>query len=248
VEEFSRYIGDAEGNSDYLVSNTYLSELETGKSTPSIYKLYSLSVIYGIKFTDILMFYGVDLEKISKFRADLPLPFTRLTDLTVYDRERKIAFPIRLDAGFKLTMTQLLPQIVETWGEIPVALIQHYNLRKSLFGYIGLADRNMYPILRPGSFVRIDSSCTSVQDIPWKTELERPIYFVLLRNSYTCSWCEIHGKQLVLIPHPQSGCKLRQFPYPDEAEILGRVTAVAMSLVDSGGSAPADSARGRAPS
>jgi hypothetical protein len=248
VEDYSRYIGEAEGNDDYFISNTWLSDLEKGESTPSIYKLYSLSVIYGAKFTDLLMFYGVNLENISKHRTDLPLPFTRLTDMTVYDPERRISFPVRLDAGFKLTMTHVLPQMVETWGEIPLALIQHFDLRKSLFGYIGLADRTMYPILRPGSFVRIDNSYTSVQDIPWRTDFERPIYFVLLRNGYACSWCEQHGKQLVLIPHPQSGCKLRQYPYPDEAEIVGRVTAVAMTLVNRPENPAGDSARLRAPS
>ena len=232
VEDYSRLIGAAEQNEDYCLSNTWLSEVENGESTPSIYKLYSLSVIYGVKFTDLLMFYGIDLEKISKHHAQLPLPHTRLTDLTVYDTERRIAFPIRLDAGFKLTLTSFVPRIVESWGEVPIALLQHLNYRNSAYGYIGLADRTMYPVLRPGSFVRIDSKCTRIEESVWRTDYERPIYFIELRNSFACSWCELHGKQLLLIPHPQSGCKVRQFPYPDEAEIIGRVTALAMSIVD----------------
>jgi len=36
---------------------------------------------------------------------------------------------------------------------------------------------------------------------------------------------------LTLLPHPLSSCSVRQFNYPDEAEIVGQVTAVAMRLV-----------------
>ena len=248
VEEYSRQIGDAEHNEDYTVSNAWLSAVENGESTPSIYKLYSLSVIYGIKFTDLLLHYGVDLERISKHRAELPLAHTRLTELAVYDNERRIVFPMRLDPGFKLTLTNLLPRMVESWGEVPIALIQHLNISNSLYGYIGLAARTMYPILRPGSFVRIDDKYTTVQEISWRTDYDRPIYFIEIRNGYICSWCELQGKQLLLIPHPQSGYKVRQYAFPNEAEILGRVTAVAMTIVDPVSSVSDDSPKLPTPS
>jgi transcriptional regulator with XRE-family HTH domain len=238
VEEYSRRIGEAEHNDNYFVSNTWLSDIETGESTPSIYKLYSLSVIYGIRFTELLVHYDIDLEKISRHRRDLPIPQTRLADVEVYDSERRVEFPIRFDPGFSLSLTNLLPRMVESWGEIPIALIQHLNIRKSLYGYIGVADFTLYPILRPGSFVQIDDNHRTVAKPPWRTEFDRPIYFVELRNSYACSWCELHGKRLMLVPHPLSGYPIRQYAYPNEAEIVGRVTAVAMRIVGSEDVAP----------
>ena len=90
----------------------------------------------------------------------------------------------------------------------------------------------MYPLLRPGSFVQIDDSSTRWQKNPWRSEFDRPMYFVELRDGYVCSWCELQGKTLTIIPHPLSPSQTRQFRYPDEAEIVGRVTAVAMRLVD----------------
>ena len=89
----------------------------------------------------------------------------------------------------------------------------------------------MYPLLRPGSFVQIDNQPTHMQAAEWRTEFDRPIYFVELRDGYACSWCEVRGSQLTLIPHPLSGCALRQFVYPSEAEIIGQVTGVAMRLI-----------------
>ena len=89
----------------------------------------------------------------------------------------------------------------------------------------------MYPLLRPGSFVQIDSHATRTPAADWQTEFDRPIYFVELRDGDACAWCEMRGAQITLIPHPLSACTIRQFAYPNEAEIIGQVTAVAMRLL-----------------
>ena len=57
--------------------------------------------------------------------------------------------------------------------------------------------------------------------------------FAELRNEYICSWCEIREGHLLAVPYPNSRCEIRRFPYPREADIVGRVTGVAMRLVES---------------
>jgi hypothetical protein len=178
------------------------------------------------------LLYGIDLEKISWHQALLPLPQSHLVQLTVYDGERPIAFPVRFDPGFDLGQTNLFSRMVEIWGEVPLSLIQHLDLRKSLYGYVGFKDNAMHPLLRAGSFVQIDDRQTKIEKAPWQSEFDRPIYFVELRNGYACSWCELQGKELFVVPHPLSGCSIRRYHYRDEAEIIGRVTGVAMRLVD----------------
>jgi hypothetical protein len=37
---------------------------------------------------------------------------------------------------------------------------------------------------------------------------------------------------LLAVPHPNSKCEIRRFPYPQQAEIVGRVTGVAMRLAE----------------
>src|SRR5262249_15461345 len=87
-----------------------------------------------------------------------------------------------------------------------------------------------FPLLRPGSFVQIENHSIRGQTSDWHTEYDRPVYFIELRDGYACSWCEVRGSQLTLVPHPISGCSIRQFAYPSEAEIVGQVTGVAMRL------------------
>jgi hypothetical protein len=145
-----------------------------------------------------------------------------------------VTFPVRFDRGFDLEKTNLVSRMVEIWGEVPVALIQQLDVRHSLYGYIGAEDFTLHPMLRPGSFVQIDQTNRKIQASKWRSEYDRPIYFVELRDGYACSWCELQGNQLLLVPHPLSPCKIRAVNYGTDAEIVGQVTGVAMRIVDPG--------------
>ena len=243
VEQWSRKIAEAENTEEFYISNAWVTQMENRQSVPSIYKLYSLSVIYRTKFTDLLLLYGVDLEKISKYQLATPLGKTHLAALKVYDNDRAVSFPVRFDPGFRLEKTNLLSRMVAIWGQVPISVIQHLDIRHGLYGYIGLEDHMTYPLLRPGSFVQIDSRQNKVETSPWRTEFERPIYFVELRDGYACSWCDVQGSQLTLLPHPLSPNSIRQFAYPMDAEIVGRVVAVAMRIVNYAGSSSAEPAK-----
>ena len=207
VADFSQKIAEAEGNPEFHISNAWLTQVENSDSVPSPFKLYSLSSIYRIKFTDLLLLYSVDLQHLSRSLAE-----THLTNLEVYDQQRTVSLPIRFDRSFDVDNTNLLSRLVEVWGEVPIALIQHLDIRHGLYGYIGLQDMTLYPLLRPGSFVHIDPRVRKVQPMRWRTEFDRPIYFVELRDGYACSWCELQDGHLLLLPHPLSPRAVRRVP------------------------------------
>ncbi|SRR5713226_173932 len=232
VTEKSQRVAEAEGNEEFYISNAWLTQIENTEATPSIYKLYSISTIYHIKFTDLLLLFGVDLQKIGKHQIAMPLEQTHLTSIDVPDGDRTVSFPVRFDRGFSLENTNLLSRMIETWGEVPISLIQHLDVRHANYGYIGLHDYTLSPMLRPGTFVQIDARFRKVQVFNWRTEFERPVYFVELRDGYACSWCEMQGNQLILVPHPLSPCGVRQFLYGTDAEVVGQVTGIAMRIAD----------------
>src|SRR6202045_5065796 len=93
VADLSQKIATAEGNPEYHISNAWLTQVENSDSVPSIFKLYSLSSIYRIKFTDLLLLYGVDLQHLSRNQLAAPLPDTHLTNLEVYHQDRTVSFP-----------------------------------------------------------------------------------------------------------------------------------------------------------
>jgi hypothetical protein len=149
----------------------------------------------------------------------------------VHHPEDSESLPVQFKPKFRLEKTNLLARVVEKWDEIPVGFLQHLDLRKSVYGYIGLEDYTLFPLIRPGSLVKIDANQRKISTEKWNTEFDRPIYFVELRNGYVCSWCQVDRGQLIVIPHPHSHQDVRRFDYPSQAEIVGRVTGVAMRIV-----------------
>jgi hypothetical protein len=143
----------------------------------------------------------------------------------------QVSLSVRFKPDFQLEKTNLLARVVEKWDEIPVGFLQYLDLRKSMYGYIGLEDYTLFPLIRPGSLVEIDANQRRISTEKWNTEFDRPIYFVELRNGYVCSWCQVDRGQLIVIPHPHSLQDVRRFDYPTQAEIVGRVTGVTMRLV-----------------
>lgn len=219
-----------EGNEEFIISHARITQIENGLSTPSLFKLFSLSTIYGIAVSELMSFY-IDPESMMRHHMSLNAERTHLVSFEEPNPSGAVEFPIRFDPGFTAEKTNLVSRMVEVWGEVPVGLLRQLKLRGSRYAFIGLNDYTMYPLLRPGSFVQIDNRSRLLPPAPVRSELDRPIYFIELRDGYLCSWCEIQGKRLLAIPHPLSGCQTREFAYPDEAEIVGRVTAVAARLV-----------------
>ena len=232
VADLSQKIAEAEGNSEFHISNAWLTQLENSHSVPSIHKLYSLSVIYRIKIADLLSLFGIDLTKVQRHQLLSSLARTHLTTLDVLDKDETLSFPLRFAPSFDVHHTNLLSRMVQLWGEIPVGLIQGLDIRHNLYGYIGLEDYTLFPILRPGSFVQIDPRMREILPGGWRTEYDRPIYFIELRDGYSCAWCEQQDGNLLLLPHPLSPAKIRRFAYGVDAEIIGQVTGAGIRLTD----------------
>ena len=54
VQKLSQQIAQEKNNQDYYISHGWLTDVENGKFTPSIYKLYSLSLIYKCNYAEIV--------------------------------------------------------------------------------------------------------------------------------------------------------------------------------------------------
>jgi transcriptional regulator with XRE-family HTH domain len=246
VQGQSEKIAEAQGNAEFYISNAWLTRLENTDRVPSIQKLISLSVIYKVQFSELLRLFGIDLEHIGERRFDAPPQQTYLLTVEGNNPERRITVPVQLHEGANFNETNLLARIVEQWGELPLGIVQQLNFRHNQYGFIGLQDFTLYPILRPGSFVQIDSQLRRIQSYRWRTEFDRPIYFLELRDSYACGWCEVRGHELTLVPHPLSPCPVTRFEFPREVEIVGQVTGVAMRLMEHPSDAVTAKVHGRA--
>jgi transcriptional regulator with XRE-family HTH domain len=229
VSSMSRRIAAAEGRRDMALSHARVVQIENDTSTPSIYKLFALSAIYGLSVPTLLSYY-IDPDASSRRHLDMPIPSTHLIDADVCDTEHGVELPIAFNHDATLDSTNVISEIAKVWGHIPIAWLKHLNVRRGRYGFIGLSDYTMSPLLRPGSFVQIDQTAGASDVSTYATELDRPIFFIETREGYVCSWCEIRRTRLISIPHPLSPCRTREFAYPQDARLVGRVTAVAARL------------------
>jgi transcriptional regulator with XRE-family HTH domain len=220
VEQASRRIAEAKGDKRFQISNGWLAQLENGGSEPSVSKLFSLSVIYHVPFTDLLRLYDVDVDNKEKYESVANPHLTQLLSSdTVADIHLERSTATSLVSAATPQANLLIPATDN--GQHNVA-----------YGYLGSTDLTMYPLIRPGSLLQIDSGQNKLQAAGWHNEFDRPIYFVELRDSYACGWCELQGNQLLIIPHHSSPASVRRFTYPREAEIVGRVIGYYTRCID----------------
>lgn len=215
VEQASRRIADAKGDKRFFISNGWLAQLENGVSEPSICKLFSLSVIYRANFLDLVRIYNVDVDDKEKYE---PIADPYLTQLVSDNNGHSGSLRAISNQPASLATT-LMPEV-------------HDRTRGILCARLGLAELTMYPMIRPAALLQIDTNQTKVTPVAWHNEYERPIFFIELREAYTCGWCELQGNQLLVIPHHSSPANVRRFTYPREAEIVGRVIGYTTDCID----------------
>lgn len=215
VEHASRRIADVKGDRRFCISNGWLAQLENGASASSIHKLFSLSVIYRVSFLDLVRLYNVDVDEREKYERVADPYITQL----VSDDEDGL-----FQSACSNNCVELATKLVPASDASCNASI--------IYGHLGMADYTMYPMIRPGALLRIDTKQTRLSSAEWRNEYERPIFFVELRAAYACGWCELQGNQLLIIPHHSSPASVRRFTYPREAEIVGRVISYSTPCVD----------------
>jgi hypothetical protein len=195
-------------------------------------RLNRIGAIYRTHWTNLFAFYGLHLSDFERDQAMFAPPRTQLVPDSP-EAEETIIVPLQSHEALRLDQTTLFSKLADIWGEVPVRLIQQMDLRNGTYGFVGMGDNRMSPLIRPGSIVQIDQNQRKILNVKWDNEYDRPIYFLELRGAYLCSWCEIGGGYLSAIPHPNSKCEVRRFAYPREADIVGRVVCVTNRLAAS---------------
>jgi hypothetical protein len=109
-------------------------------------------------------------------------------------------------------------------------LLNGLELKNHRYAFIGLEDWSMYPVLHPGSLVLVDEAKRKVVNSGWTSELDRPIYFLEHRGGYICGYCSLKDDRMVVMPHPASQHAAEVYGYPNEIDVIGQITGVAMRL------------------
>jgi len=236
IQAASLEIARMERNPQYAIRHSHLSVIENNNSIPNIYKLFSLCALYRLDLTDVLLWYGLTRGKTEKFRKLVRVDRTHrlATNMDSSYEGRTVPMPARLDPSFDPRQTHLQTSMVQAWKEVPVELLTRMDLKSHAYFSIGRDYPMMSPMIKPGSLVQVDATRRAISREGWKSEFDRPIYMLDLRDRYVCCWCSLVKDRLYLIPHPLSPCKPEIVRYPQEVDVVGQVVGVIKRLVANG--------------
>jgi transcriptional regulator with XRE-family HTH domain len=229
VEEASLRIAERHGNDEFVIALSRLADIENKGTVPTIYRLHSLCAIYRLDLHEVLEWYGVDVASLPADALSVSVERTHPVGFLPEDRG-EVLVPLTLDPGFDMRRTTYLSRMIQKWGRLPLMLLNGLDLKGHRYGFIGTEDWSMYPLLQPGSFVLIDETHRKLVTSGWAHEFERPIYFFEHRKGYACCWCNLTENRLILQPHPASLCNPEIYAYPEEIDVIGQVTGLAMRL------------------
>lgn len=229
VEQASLRIAEKYRNDEFAVLINRISEIENRGLVPTVFKLYSLCAIYRLDFQEVLEWYGINLTSLATDSGFAEVARTHAIGFQGSSQGDAL-LPLSLDPGLDIHRTTYLSRMIQRWGRIPLMFLDGLDLKDHRYAFIGTDDWFMYPLLQPGSFVIIDESRRKIANSGWNNEFDRPIYFLEHRQGWLCGWCNQTERQLILQPHPSSGCVPQIYAYPEEIELVGQVTGVAMRL------------------
>jgi len=229
VEEASQRIATRHKNSEFTIGLSRLADIENKGTVPSVYRLFSLAVIYGTEYSDLLALYGISLEHIASDVSDSQLHVTRPIELTV-PKDSFVQLPATFLTMFDPRRTTFVSRQIQEWGRVPLQFLETLELAQNRYAIVGTDDWSMYPLIPPGSFVQVDETKRRIVNTGWDNDYLRPIYFMLLHDGYRFGWCTERGGTLIIQPHSSAPVPAEVFRYPGEVEVLGQATAVAMRL------------------
>jgi transcriptional regulator with XRE-family HTH domain len=223
VEKASYQIAVNRGRPDFILHISRLADIENRGVVPSLHKLFSLAAILHLDPLEISTWYEAPLDQASTDGASFPPPRTHLSSSPL-----QTAPSSRAACLVACENTELLQQCPAS--PVPMPHFQTSVKNKHRYGFVGLSDRRMMPLLRPGSTVLIDTTLRRIEDAEWSNEYDRPMYFVEIRNGYRCGWFQKDKARLIMQPHTLSRCAPETWLTPDEAEVVGQVVGIVSYL------------------
>src|SRR5215472_2034145 len=132
VESAAARIADRHHNEEYAIPPSRLSDIETKGIVPSIYRIYTLAVIYRQDLRNILSLYGVDFNQSP---VDLGLSQPPKSHVSsVFQSVSAVHVPVKLDPGFDLRRTANLGRMVEKWGILPLSYLGSFAKNEFTYG------------------------------------------------------------------------------------------------------------------
>src|SRR5207302_7678618 len=110
VERASYGLANLRGRPEFIIHISRLADIENRGVIPSLYKLYTLAVIYHLNPLDIFRWYEVPFDEFFGDAASFHAPQSHLMASPA-----SLRIPIHFDPAFDPRRTEFLSRMVEKW-------------------------------------------------------------------------------------------------------------------------------------
>jgi hypothetical protein len=229
ASEMSREIANALGDRRYFTSPGSLSDYEATNTPPRhIHKLFTLCILYSIRFRELLSSFGYTLTE-SRFDA-IPSVWMR--------RERKNYVPPPRPAAPKVQETPFLEALVHRIFGIPFFLdsaipslsgLSQISLRDVF--WVGGQTQPLHPSLTGALFVIVNRQQKKPVAFRRKSTWDQPLYLLRKRDgAYLLASCSLEDRVIAVHPYSEGFVRPERFRNGVDAEVVGQIVTVIRSL------------------
>ncbi|WP_263415258.1 hypothetical protein [Terriglobus albidus] len=216
----------AQERRELLVRN-FLSNLSRTQKHPTLNTLLELSDAFSLTLDGVHQLFGYRTTQIRDLDYELNGSYTRIIESYPFERNSQVEIPARIRTD-ELKQDAFVKDLIEDWrSAVPIASLEGpaWKQKGAFYIQVGTED-SLGSSLPPGAIAL-------VEPIP-DGERKRPnpgvIYFLQFGNGYRCSRCVVTNNRLILLSAGKRSDGPKDFAFPTQARVVGRVRMFAVGL------------------
>jgi hypothetical protein len=209
----------------YYLPHSLYSDTGDTSLIPTFHQMLALSHMTNYRLSDWFLAFGIDLDLIPTLHLLLPRKRSTLLDSSVYDLHAWIPwFANRARTGPPVSIAPL-GQLLARAAPLRATDLLSLGEKKFLYGRVGAEDVYAFPLLAPGSIVRIDLARSGGSALDPEPGDATRLFFVEHDFGYSCSQLVMLAKDRVVLHSPELPCTQIELTLGKQARILGRIDA-----------------------
>jgi len=178
-------IASVHHNQEFAVGLSRLADIENKGTLPTVYRLYSLCVIYRLDVTTVLSWYGISLSDLPADAARLSHAKTHILDFEPAERTSAVLQPER--ASYRAKYASGVDYHWRCWGAPKSGgIAMHTSAQRTGSCTLSSFRDHSFRSTNPGGELpkRVGHMNTNGRYISWNTDLDTPALGVLRKAGF----------------------------------------------------------------
>lgn len=205
-----------------------LSNLPRTGAHPTLRTVLEIAELFSLTLEGAHRLFGYDLARFGELDLRLSGGRTHIVESYGFNRDLTVDLPLELEPSADLGANHMLAELVRGWQRgVPLRALEKPGWRRpgTFYVHIGTED-SLGSSLPPGALALVEPVDRGEQLLP----NPRAVYLLQFSNGYRCSRCVVSRGRLQLLTSERVYLGPREFRYPGEVRIAGRIRMFTLAL------------------